>query len=132
MLTKIEINKDSYVIMKKILVADDDKLIRWSLKEIFSQKGYEVDTAASCLEAIQQAENSQYSLIFTDFEIDDEDGSQMIRKMINCQPNAKVIIVSALSRQKIESQLTDLDIHAIIEKPFQSDQILSITKEAIG
>ena len=118
--------------MNNILVADDDKLIRWSLKEIFSQKGYQVDTAASCLEAIQQVENSQYSLVFTDFEIDDEDGPQMIRKIKNCQPEAKVIILSALSRQRIESQLEGLDIFAIIEKPFQSDQILSITKEAIG
>ena len=118
--------------MNKILVADDDKLIRWSLKEIFSQEGYEVDTVASCLEAIQQAENSLYNLIFTDFEIDDEDGFQMIKKIKNCQPDAKIIIISALSRQKIESQLEGLDIHAIIEKPFQSEQILSIAKEAIG
>lgn len=118
--------------MNKILVADDDKLIRWSLKEIFSKEGYEVDTAASCLEAIQQAENSRYSLIFTDFEIDDKDGPQMIKKIINCQLDAKIIIISALPRQKIESQLEGLDIFAIIEKPFQSEQILSIAKEAIG
>ncbi len=118
--------------MNKILVADDDKLIRWSLKEIFSQEGYEVDTAASCLEAIQQAENSQYVLILTDFEINDEDSPQMIKKIIHCQPNAKIIIISALSRQKIESQLEGLDIHTILEKPFQSEQILSIAKEAIG
>ncbi len=118
--------------MNKILVADDDKLIRWSLKEIFSQEGYEVDTAASCLETIQQAENTLYNLIFTDFEIDDEDGLQMIKKIKNCQPDAKVIIISALSKQKIESQLEGLDIHAVIEKPFQTEQILSIAKEAIG
>ncbi len=118
--------------MNKILIADDDKLIRWSLKEIFSQEGYEVDTAASCLEAIQQAENSQYSLIFTDFEIDKEDGIQMIRKITTCQSDAKIIILSALSRHKIESQLEGLYVFAIIEKPFQSEQILSIAKEAIG
>ncbi len=118
--------------MKNILVADDDKLIRWSLKEIFSHEGYEVDTAASSLEAIQQVKNSQYSLIFTDFEIDKEDGPQMIKKIINCQPDAKIIIISALSQQKIESQLEGLDIHTIIEKPFQSEHILSIAKEAIG
>lgn len=118
--------------MNKILIADDDKLIRWSLKEIFSQEGYEVDTAASCLEAIQQAENSQYNLIFTDFEIDDEDGLKMIKKIKNCQPDAKVIIISALPQHKIESQLKGLDIHAIIEKPFQSEQILLIAKKVIG
>jgi len=118
--------------MRKILVADDDKLIRWSLKEIFSQQGYDVDTVASSLEAIQQAENALYNLIFTDFEIDDENCVHTIRKIKSFQPDTKVIILSALSRQKIESQLEGLDIFAIIEKPFQSDRILSITKEAIG
>jgi len=118
--------------MNKILVADDDKLIRWSLKEIFSREGYEVDTVASSLEAIQQAENALYNLIFTDFEIDDENCLHTIRKVKSFLPDVKVIILSALSRQRIESQLEGLDIFAIIEKPFQSDQILSITKEAIG
>jgi len=118
--------------MNKILVADDDKLTRWSLKEIFSRVGYKVDTVASSLEAIQQAENTLYSLILTDFEIDDDDGLHTIRKVISFQPEAKIIILSALSRQRIESQLEGLDIFAIIEKPFQSDHILSITKEAIG
>ena len=118
--------------MNKILVADDDKLIRWSLKEIFSQEGYEVDTVASSLEAIQQAEKSLYNLIFTDFEIDSENGLHTIQKVKSFQPDAKIIILSALSRQNIESRLEGLDIFAIIEKPFQSDQILSITKEAIG
>ena len=118
--------------MNKILVADDDKLIRWTLKEIFSRVGYEVDTVASSLEAIQQAENGLYSLIFTDFEIDDENCLQTIRKVKSFQPHAKVIILSALSRQNIESQLEGMDIFAIIEKPFHSDKILEITKEAIG
>lgn len=118
--------------MNKILVADDDKLIRWSLKEIFSREGYQVDTVASSLEAIQQAKNTEYSLIFTDFEIDDENCIQTLRKIKSLLPEAKVVILSALSRQKIEDQLEELDIFAIIEKPFQSDVILSITKEAIG
>lgn len=118
--------------MNKILVADDDKLIRWTLKELFSREDYEVDTVASNIEAIQQAENAQYSLIFTDFEIDDENCLHTIRKFKSIQPNTKVIILSALSRQKIESQLEGLDVYAIIEKPFQSEQILSIAKEAIG
>ncbi len=118
--------------MNKILVADDDKLIRWSLKEILSREGYEVDTVASSLEVIQQIENFPYSLIFTDFEIDDENCLHTIRKIKSFQPNVKVIILSALSRQVIESQLGGLDIFAIIEKPFQSDHILSTSKEALG
>lgn len=118
--------------MTNILVADDDKLIRWSLKEILSKEGYDVHTVASSLEAIQQAEKTVYSLIIVDFEIDEGDVIHMIRKMKSRQMDAKVIIISALSRQKIESQLAGLDIFSVIEKPFHTEDIIATAKRAIG
>jgi DNA-binding NtrC family response regulator len=117
--------------LTRILVADDDKLIRWSLKEILSQEGYQVDTVASSLEAVQQAESCSYSLFFADCEIDEEDGIELIRKLKSIQPETKVIVISALSRQKIESQMEGLDVFTIVEKPFQSEEILSITRRAL-
>jgi DNA-binding NtrC family response regulator len=118
-------------ILIKILVVDDDKLIRWSLKELFAQEGYEVKAVATTKEALEQAEDMPYDLIFTDLEINDENSIEMLRKMTSFQPEAKIIILSALTRQQMESQLENLRIFSIIEKPFRSDQIKSIVKEAL-
>jgi DNA-binding NtrC family response regulator len=118
-------------ILIKILVVDDDKLIRWSLKELFSQEGYEVKAVATAKEALEQAEDKPYDLIFTDIEIKDENSTEMLRKMTSFQPETKIIILSAFTRQQMESQLGDLNIFSIIEKPFRSDQIKSIVKEAL-
>ncbi len=118
-------------ILIKILIVDDDKLIRWSLKELFAQEGYEVKAVATVKEALEQAEDKPYDLIFTDLEINDENSIEMLRKMTSFQPEAKIIILSALTRQQIESQLENLRIFSIIEKPFRSEQIKSIVKEAL-
>jgi DNA-binding NtrC family response regulator len=116
----------------KILVVDDDKLIRWSLKEIFSQEGYTVDTVATAKDALEQAKNITYELIFSDLEINDENGIEMLKKARTFQPDAKIIILSALTKQQIEPKLGNLSIFSIIEKPFRSEQIRTIVKKALG
>lgn len=116
----------------KILVVDDDKLIRWSLKEIFSQEGYVVDAVATAKDALKQAKNITYELIFSDLEISDESGIEMLRKARTFQPDAKIIILSALTKPQIEPKLGNLSIFSIIEKPFRSEQIKTIVIEALG
>ncbi len=116
----------------KILVVDDNKLIRWSLKEIFSQEGYVVDAVATAKDALKQAKNITYELIFSDLEISDESGIEMLRKARAFQPDAKIIILSALTKQQIDPKLGNLSIFSIIEKPFRSEQIKTIAKEALG
>jgi DNA-binding NtrC family response regulator len=113
----------------RILVVDDDKLIRWSLKEILSQEGHEVDAVATATDALTQIENTAYNLIFCDIDIEDENGIEMLKKILIVQPEAKTIILSAHSRNHIEPQLGNLKILSIIEKPFQSEQIRGIVKD---
>ena len=117
--------------MLRALVIDDDKLIRWSLQEIFSQEGHHVDTVATVSEAVAQAERFSYNLILADMEIDDADSIEMLRKLQNFQPKAEIVILSAQTRQHIEQQIAELSISNIIEKPFNSDQIRSIAKAAL-
>jgi len=117
-------------ILIKILVVDDDKLIRWSLKEILSQEGCEVDTVATAAEALTEVENANYNLIFCDIDIEDENGIEMLKKLKRIQSEAKIIILSAHSRSHIEPQLGNLSILSIIEKPFQSEQIRDVVKDA--
>lgn len=118
--------------MYKILVVDNDKLIRWSLKELFTQERYEVDEAASTADALQLAENNRYDLIFADYEINEENWIEMIRKTKEIQPSAQIVILSARSEQQIKHFLGPLNIFSIIEKPFQADQIKAVAKEALN
>ena len=115
-----------------MLIVDDDKLIRWSLKEIFAQEGFKVDTAESSAEALSLVKTNSYHLILADFEIDDENGGEMLRKIQAIRPGIKVIILSALPRQQIEPHLSGVTYHSILEKPFRSDEIKSTAGEALN
>ncbi|UCE41577.1 MAG: response regulator [Candidatus Aminicenantes bacterium] len=115
----------------KILVIDDEKLIRWSLKEILTQEGYDVDTTDTAGEAIKLTRDIPYHLIIADLEIQDENGIEMLKKIKEFRPEVKTIILSAHPKQTMQPEFGDLQVFAIIEKPFKSDQLLSIAKEAL-
>lgn len=118
--------------MSKILIVDDEKLIRWSLKEMFSQGGHEVDTVGSSMDAIDLARKFPYHLIFADFEIDNDSCYELLQKIKALQPNTSIIILSATNITRIEECLRGLDIQFIIEKPFNSDQIMAIAQRVLN
>ena len=117
--------------MAKILVIDDDKLIRWSLKEIFSEEGHGVDTAAVPDEALGLAQQTSYNLIFADLELQEASGLGVLKNINLIQPEAKIIIVSAMSASQVESQLEGLSVFAVVEKPFDSEKIRELAAKAM-
>jgi len=109
--------------MKNILIIEDDRLIRWSLKELFTKDNHQIDTASSAEEALFQAKKKSYQLICSDLELKEELRIDLLAKLKNMQPKAKIIILSALNRQVIEKKLGDIKVDAILEKPFTGDKI---------
>ena len=118
--------------MVRILILDDEKLIRWSLDKILVQDGYSVDTAATTGEALALAGKAEYALIITDLEICGDQARSFFAEMISKQPNARVITLTALARDDAERMLEGLTTHAIIEKPFTSQAIRSVVDAALG
>lgn len=115
--------------MARILIIDDDKLIRWSLKELLVRSSRLVDTAASIEEALSCAEKNNYQLICSDIEICGHIQNDFISKIWKFQPDAKMIILSALNQQQIKQALGDLKVDAVLEKPYDSDEIRSLVDD---
>jgi DNA-binding NtrC family response regulator len=124
-------NKNLGETAPKILVIDDEKLIRWSLKEILAQEGYDVDTVDTADEAINLAKDIPYRLIIADLEIQGDNGIEMLKKIKKFRPEVITIILSARPELQIKPEFGDLKVFATIEKPFKSEQLLSIAKEAL-
>ena len=118
--------------MLRIMILDDEKLIRWSLDKILVQDGYAVDTAATTSEALALASKSEYALIITDLEICGDQARSFFAEMISKQPLARVVTLTALAREEAEKMLSGLATHAIIEKPFTSQTIRSVVDRALG
>ena len=114
--------------MLKALIIDDDKLIRWSLKEIFTQEGHQVDAAGSEEEALNHARSTDYDVVFADFELEGSDAAGMLRSLQRIRPEAVVIILSAMPRGQIETHLQGIEVLRIVEKPFEPEQIRAILR----
>ncbi len=114
--------------MLRVLIIDDDKLIRWSLKEILSQDGHHVDVVSNVNDAFRHTEKYSYQIIFADFEIEDENCIDVLKKMQKSHPETQIIILSAQSQRQIEPQIEGISVHAIIEKPFDSGQIRALSQ----
>jgi len=117
--------------MDRILVLDDEKLIRWSLLHILQADGYEVDLAATMEEASRLVRSNSYRLILADLEVFEDQAKPFFAGLSKDQARTKVIIMTALSRDLAESQLGDFMAFQIVEKPFASEQIRSLVKEAL-
>lgn len=117
--------------MERILVLDDEKLIRWSLLHILQAEGYAVDLAATLEEASRLARANSYRLILADLEVCEDQAKPFFAGLSRDQTGAKVVIMTALSRDLAEKQLGDFAAFRIVEKPFASEQIRSLVKEAL-
>jgi DNA-binding response OmpR family regulator len=126
------VNTIGTIRMIRILILDDEKLIRWSLDKILVQDGYAVDSAATTGEALALAGAAEYALIITDLEICGDHARPFFTEMISKQPQARVITLTALARDEAEKMLAGLGTYAIIEKPFTAQAIRSAVDAAVG
>jgi twitching motility two-component system response regulator PilH len=113
--------------INKILVVDDVATDRLHLREILSDAGYQVITAASGKEALSLAGSDRPDLIFLDIVMDDMDGYQACRKLTTGEAtkDIPVVIVSA-NKQKVDKLWAQKQgARAYVTKPYTTDDITS-------
>ncbi len=117
--------------MARILVLDDEKLIRWSLHHVLLSDGYEVDLAETTEEAGRLTREHSYQLILADFEVCGDAVGPFLAGLGRDQAGAKVIIMTALSRDVAEGRLSGFHGFIIVEKPFVTELLRRLIKDAL-
>jgi DNA-binding response OmpR family regulator len=110
---------------KKILVVDDDALMRRSLAASLTQAGYTTLTAASAQAALAAASDDQPDLILLDIGLPDVDGLEVLRRLRQSMPALPVIFVTARRRELDEIVGLELGADDYITKPFDMDVLLA-------
>lgn len=119
------------IAMIRILVLDDEKLIRWSLDKILVKDGYAVDAAATTEEALDLAAKSTYDLVLTDLEVCGGEAPSFLASLIAKQPAARLVALTALAREEAEKLLAGIPACAVVEKPFTSEAIRAVVHAAL-
>jgi DNA-binding NtrC family response regulator len=110
-------------ISKKILVIDDEKLIRMSLSLFLEGKGYHVDSASSGEESISKLFRRKYDLMITDIKLPDISGMEVIKVAKKVMPFVKVIAITAFEMEpNIQESIKQFE-GEILYKPFTLQKI---------
>lgn len=111
---------------KRILVIDDENLIRWSLCATLEGENYEVHIADSAETATELTRDMDFDLIITDYRLEKENGLEFSRKIKSRSPNTIVFMLTAYGTEELRSRAVGIGVEAFFDKPFDMS---SLTKE---
>ena len=114
-----------------VLIADDEALIRQSLRSLLTEEGFDVHVAASGAEAWSRFQETRPDVVLLDLVLGDADGLDVLRKMKQEAPDTKVILISA--HGSIESAVTAMKLggYDFIKKPFELEEIVAAVRNAV-
>jgi len=119
---------------KKILIADDEEVIRKFLKIHLAKLGYEVTEAADGVQAIEQLGKDDFDLLICDILMPKKDGWEDIRE-VKSNPKTKAIPVIVLTAKNEDSDMFkgyDLGVNYYMTNPFTKAQLIYGLKLMFG
>jgi two-component system, chemotaxis family, chemotaxis protein CheY len=119
--------------MARILIADDASFMRASLKYILENAGHEViGMAKGGQEAVEQYARLQPDLLALDILMEGMDGIAALREIRKADPDAKVVMVTALGTEKFQEEARKLGAAGYIRKPFKMQEIVHELKRVLA
>lgn len=106
----------------RILIADDESIIRMGLKAILQELGHEVITAVNGREALAMARHHHPDLAILDIKMPFTDGLQAAKTLARTQP-LPILLLTAFSEQDLIDKATDLPIHGYLIKPVKPEEL---------
>lgn len=114
----------------KILVVDDERAIRNSLKEILMDEGYEVDVAEDGPSAIEAAGKERYDVIFCDIKMPGMEGTEVLSKLAEDGVDSAVVMISGHGDIQTAVECIKKGAFDFIQKPLDLNRILITIKNA--
>ena len=114
----------------KVLVIDDERAIRYSLKEILEMESYEVETAENGEEGLEKARKDKFDAIFCDIKMPVMDGNEVLSKLIEEGIESPVVMISGHADIQTAVDCIKRGAFDFIEKPLDLNRILITLKNA--
>ncbi|AMR26102.1 histidine kinase [Hymenobacter psoromatis] len=117
---------------KRILIVDDSFYMRTMLKNMLTDAGYDVvGEAANGQQALEMAVATTPDLITLDVILPDNTGLDVLKGIRQQQPDAKVVMCSAVGQETIVNEAIENGALAYIVKPFSEERVLEIVGNAL-
>jgi len=117
----------------RVLIVDDAAFMRMMVKDILSKNGFEVvGEAGNGQQAIEKYQELRPDITTMDITMPEMDGITAVKEIKKIDPNAKVIMCSAMGQQAMVIEAIQSGARDFIVKPFQPDRVLEAIRKAVG
>lgn len=117
----------------RVLIVDDEPLIRWSIGETLGDCGYEVSEAGDAVSAIRTlSAGPGADLVLLDLRLPDADDLRVLSALRRLAPRMPVILMTAYGSPELFMEARRLGAFAIVDKPFEIDAIPPLVARALA
>ena len=117
---------------EKILIVEDEKLIRWSLRERLQKDGYEASAVETGQAALDHLRDEEVDLVLLDYKLPDIDGMEVLRRAVDLYPDTTVILMTAHSSIHSAVEAIKLGAYDYVNKPFDHGDLVASIQKALG
>lgn len=117
---------------RRVLIVDDSMLMRRLVKAALTSDGWEVvGEAANGSEAVEKYQQLSPDAVTLDITMPGCDGLYAIRTILDSDPNAKIVVVSALNQTKLIAQAIRAGVQGFVVKPFAAEHLQEALRLAV-
>jgi DNA-binding NtrC family response regulator len=116
---------------ERILIVEDEKLIRWSIRSRLKEEGYSIDEAENGKEAFQLLQEDDCDLMLLDFRLPDITGLEILERVRQEAPDVSVVMMTAYGTVENAVQAMKLGAFDYLTKPVNLDELVLIVQKAL-
>ena len=119
--------------MARVLVVDDEQMIRWSIEETLRAAGYEVLAAGTVAEGLNLLQRMRPAVVFLDVRLPDASGLTLLQRARDPGvERSAVIVMTAYEESCTPAEALRLGAYGYLRKPFDFDQLEVIVHKALA
>jgi two-component system C4-dicarboxylate transport response regulator DctD len=117
----------------RVLVVEDELLIRWSIVETLTNAGCSVTEAGDAASALQAAAAEDFDAVVLDYRLPDSNDLTLLEALRSQLPESRVVMMSAYGTPDIIHRAQALGVQRFLDKPFEMESLKNlVTDQADG
>ncbi len=117
---------------RKILLVEDETVVREALRDWLIEDGYDVDVAENGEEALKKIKEEEFGVIVLDLKLPGIDGLQVFEEAKELKPETRGVIITAYPSKETLEKAKGLGLLDYLSKPFKAEDLEKIINKALG
>ena len=117
---------------RRVLVVDDEAIVVNSIRKILTRKGFAIDEAFTCKDALAQVFTKEYDLVLLDMKMSDGNGLEVLQRIKTKRPDLRVVIVTGYASVDTAVEAIQKGASDYLPKPFTPDELFSMTSRVLS